>query len=647
MRLLLLFTLTLMLSSLTARDFEIKSPNSTIMVKISTEGKTSMTVTFNGINLFEIEELGMQIDERYLGRDRIRSHKIDASAGTVSSVVPYKRKEIDYVFNRLTIMYAGKYSLIVRVYDDGVAYRFVDEKRSGEQVIKEDLSLSFPESTVSYFPQEESMYSHNERTYLVKDVDEFEEGAFCSLPVMFKSAAGSVLLTEASMHQYPCMFLEKEGTGFKSTFPNYVLEAIPNEESSPDRNQTIVREADYIAQIDGARSYPWRVFMIGDDATFIESDLITLLSNTSKIADPSWIKPGKVAWDWYNANILHGVDFESGINQETYKYYIDFASENEIEYVILDEGWTKSTTEIMEDNDEMDVPGLIRYAKSKNVEIILWVLWKPLDENLDAILELYQSWGAAGVKVDFMQRSDQYVVESYERIAKKAAALRMLVDYHGAFKPAGIERVWPNIISYEGVKGNEHNKWSADINPEHNLTIPFIRMAAGPIDFTPGSMINTNEENFTIRFNRPMSLGSRAHQVAMYVVYESPLQMMCESPSIYKKEQETVDFITQIPTVWDETVVLEAAVADYLVVARRSGGDWYIGAMTDWTARDFSIELSFLGAGQYQLQSMKDGPNTTKYAADYQTETKNVTSSTTLDMKLAPGGGWAGILKAL
>jgi alpha-glucosidase len=318
-----------------------------------------------------------------------------------------------------------------------------------------------------------------------------------------------------------------------------------------------MKEADFIAKTSGKRVYPWRVFIISDDdRTFVESNLTFQLSKPSVLKNTTWIRPGRVAWDWYNANNIYGVDFKSGLNSSTYKYYIDFAAANGIEYVILDEGWTKSTTEILDFNPDIDVPELIRYGKEKGVEIILWALWKPLDANLAQILETYKSWGVKGIKVDFMQRSDQYMVNSYERIAKECARLELLVDFHGAFKPSGLRRTYPNVINYEGVKGSENNKWSKDITPDYNVTIPFIRMAAGPMDYTPGVMSNRQYTNYVVSFERPMSQGTRAHQVAMYVVYEAPLQMLCESPSRYYKEQETVDFIVKIPTTWDETIVL-------------------------------------------------------------------------------------------
>ncbi|UCE93985.1 MAG: glycoside hydrolase family 97 catalytic domain-containing protein, partial [Flavobacteriaceae bacterium] len=305
------------------------------------------------------------------------------------------------------------------------------------------------------------------------------------------------------------------------------------------------------------------------------------------------------------------------------------------------EGWTKSTTEIKEANPDINIKELIDYAKEKNVGIILWVLWKPLDEETEEILSLYASWGAKGVKVDFMQRSDQYMVNSYERIAEIAAKHHLLVDYHGAFKPAGIEKVWPNLINYEGVKGNENNKWSLDITPEHNVTIPFIRMAAGPMDFTPGAMVNAHERNYAVSFTRPMAMGTRCHQLAMYVIYEAPLQMLCETPSRYRKEQESVDFISKVPTVWDETVVFDAAVSDYVLMARRKGKVWYLAGMTDNTARSFELSLDFLPEDEsFNVEIFKDGVNASRHAEDYKKETLEVDRNSVIPVNMVSGGGW-------
>ena len=391
--------------------------------------------------------------------------------------------------------------------------------------------------------------------------------------------------------------------------------------------------------------FPWRVFIISEnDGDLVESDLVFKLSRPLAIQNTNWIKPGRVAWDWYNANNIYGVDFEAGLNTQTYKYYIDFASNYGLEYVILDEGWSKSTTNIMEPSDQIDIQELVRYGKTKKVGIILWTLWKPLNENLEEILKLYKKWEIKGIKVDFMQRADQFMVNYYKKVVKEAAKNQLLVDFHGAFKPAGLRRAYPNLLSYEGLKGNENNKWSDIITPEHNVTLPFTRMVAGPMDFTPGAMSNAQKDNFQISWNRPMSLGTRCHQVAMYVVFESPLQMLCDSPSAYLKEKETTTFISKIPSVWDEIKVLKAKVGDYIIIARRKGKTWYIGGMTDWTGRDFEIDLSFLPSGTFKMEIMKDGTNAHRFAEDYVKETKKVTNKSRVKIKMAQGGGWAAII---
>ncbi len=462
---------------------------------------------------------------------------------------------------------------------------------------------------------------------------------------MFMTDHAKVLFTETALHNYPGMFLRGNlNNTLDATYPKYILK-LHNSEKRPDRTEIIDEEAAYIAKINGAMEFPWRVFIISDDdRAFVESNLAYQMARPQVISDTKWIKPGKVAWDWYNANNIFGVNFKSGINTATYKYYIDFASKNNLEYIIIDEGWTKTTTNLLEMNPEIDIKELIKYGNEKNVGIILWVLWKPLDQNTDEILKLYQSWGAKGVKVDFMQRNDQYMVETYEKIAKKCAENKLIVDFHGAFKPSGLRREYPNVVNYEGVKGTENHKWSKDITPEHNVTLPFIRMVAGPMDYTPGAMSNEHEKFHSINFNRPVSIGTRAHQVAMYVVYESPLQMLCDNPSVYYREQETVNFISQIPTVWEETKVLHAKVGDYIIVARKNGNNWYIGGMTDAAAREFEVDLSFLDGGDYNMQVYKDGINVDMFAQDYKVETSKVNKSNKVMATMSKGGGWSAIL---
>lgn len=630
-----------------SQNFELKSPDGRLEVHIENADKISWSVLLNGNVVIDKVVIGMEFSSApsFGLNSRVKKHAVKNVSSVIYPAIPHKDAEIEDNYAELSIFFKEKFKLNFRAYNDGVAYQFVDEGKANRLVNAEQLSLTFPKETKSLFPEETSMYSHNERLYLDKTLAGISKDEFCSLPVVFITDDAKVLLTETALHDYPGMFIRGNGTTtMDAIFPKYVLEAVPAPKG-PDRNLLITKEADYMAKVTGNRAYPWRVFVIGnDDRTFVESNLTYQLANPTVIEDTEWIKPGKVAWDWYNANNISGVDFESGLNTDTYKYYIDFAAANGIEYVILDEGWTKSTTEILDFNPQMDVPELIRYGKQKGVELILWVLWKPLDENLVEILETYKSWGVKGIKVDFMQRNDQYMVSSYERIAKECARLKLMVDFHGAFKPSGLRRMYPNVINYEGVKGSENNKWSDVITPEHNVTIPFIRMAAGPMDYTPGAMVNRQKDNFAISFERPMSLGTRAHQVAMYVVYEAPLQMLCESPSIYYKEQETVDFITRIPTVWDETVVLKGAIGDYIAVARRSGDRWFIGAMTDWEPRKMNLNLSFLGEGNFEMDVFKDGINANRFAEDYKRQTLDVDQQTEHVVEMAAGGGWSAII---
>ncbi|MBJ2176466.1 glycoside hydrolase family 97 protein [Aureibaculum sp. A20] len=642
-----LFALLLMLQQAAAQSFEVKSPDTRIKLTVTIADDISWTTSLDENVIIKNSKAGMVFSSQpdFGAKPKVKNHIIKSFSSIIYPTVPHKDAEIKDEYVELEIKFQKKYQLNFRVYNDGVAYQFTDNKKRERNILSEQITLNFPEGSKSFFPKEESMYSHNERSYLDKSLTDIAADEFCSLPVVFATDNAKVLFTETALHDYPGMFVRGNGnTTMDAIFPKYVLEAVDSEES-PDRNQTIKKKADFIAKTSGKRTYPWRVFMISDDdRTFIESNLTYQLSQPSVIKNTSWIKPGKVAWDWYNANNIYGVDFKSGLNTATYKYYIDFASANEIEYVILDEGWTKSTTEILDFNADIDVPELFKYAKDKHVDLILWVLWKPLDENLTEILETYKSWGAKGIKVDFMQRNDQYMVNSYEQIAKECARLELLVDFHGAFKPSGLRRKYPNVLNYEGVKGSENNKWSKDITPEHNVTIPFIRMAAGPMDYTPGVMNNRQEINFSISFDRPMSLGTRAHQVAMYTVYEAPLQMLCESPSRYYKEQETVDFILQIPTTWDETIVLQGKIGDYIALARRKGDQWYVGAMTDWTPRTLELDLSFLKEGKFTMEIYKDGINADRFAEDYTLQQLEVQKSSKVSVHMAAGGGWSAII---
>jgi alpha-glucosidase len=413
-----------------------------------------------------------------------------------------------------------------------------------------------------------------------------------------------------------------------------------------DRAEVIASNADYIAMTRGSRSFPWRVMVVAsEDRELLENELVYKLSSPCLLAETDWIRPGKVAWDWWNANNIYGVDFRAGINTETYKYYIDFASEFGLEYVILDEGWSASTLDLSTGNPELNIEELFAYAENKDVGIILWVLWNALDKDLEATLDRFAGWGARGIKVDFMVRADQDMVNYYERVAAEAAKRELLVNYHGAYKPSGLNRKYPNVVNYEGVKGLENSKWEEAVSPWHDVVLPFTRMVAGPMDYTPGAMINANKENFRAVFTQPMSQGTRAHQAAMYVLYDAPLQMLCDNPSNYLKEPEYTRFLAEIPVSWDQTIGLPSRVGEYVVMARRQGDVWYLGAMTNWDTRTLEIDPSFLGNGTFQIDYLEDGPNADRHAADYRMSTRTLQPGEKISIKMAPGGGWVAILK--
>ena len=622
-----------------AQQHILKSPDGTVELKVSYDTLVHWQVAKGDKMLILPSEISMELatEEFPATRDRIKKVEIIDANEIVIPAVAHKDSEIRDMYRQMTIDFKSGFTLVFRAYNDGVAYRFKTDFKGNVIVLNEKAEINFPGGTTAWYPLEEGFMSHNERSYIVTSLDTIKEEHLASLPALFKSDGMNVLVTESGLEDYPGMWLRGNGTNsLKAVFPYY-----PGEERLyGDRNLSVVSRRDFMAETVGERSFPWRAFVITDsDAGLLESNLTYLLAGECRMEETGWIKPGKVAWDWWNSLNIYGVDFRAGVNTETYKYYIDFAAEYGLEYIILDEGWYR-LGDVLNVVPAIDIEELFAYAESKGVGIILWVVWNTLDKQLDNALSQYAAWGAKGIKVDFMQRDDQEVVNYYWRVAEKAAQHKLLVDFHGSYKPAGLRRTWPNVMTREGVKGLENTKWSYEITPDHDLTIPFIRMVAGPMDYTPGAMVNYDSVNFRPMFNRPASMGTRVHQMAMYVAYESPLQMLADNPSNYRKEHECTGFIAGVPVVWDETRVLEAAVGDYLVIARRSGDDWFIGAMTDWKGREFEIDLSFLDGGEYKAVIFSDGINADRYAQDYKKSETALSKDDKLKIKMAPGGGY-------
>jgi len=633
--------------NISAKEYTLKSPLEKISVKLDVNESISYSVFLNDKEIIAPSEISLTLaDGTVWGKaPKVRKAKTSSVSQELHPVLQQKYATIHDEYTQLTLSFKGDYALTFRVYNDGAAYRWESHKKGEYKIKTEQATFTFPQDHPIWFPEENSLMSHQERQYLHEKLSNIDSKRFGSTGMLVDCGQGiKTYISESGLMDYAGMWLQgsdKNKYALTSKFAGVVLQ----EEVLNDRDVKPTKYADYIAECNGPRVFPWRAILVSEnDADLIESTLIYQLAPEQKIENTDWIKPGKVAWDWWNALNIYGVDFESGVNNDTYKYYIDFAAKYGLDYIILDEGWYH-LGDVLDVVDEIDIQELVDYGKQKNVGIILWVVWKTLDDKLIEALDQFQDWGVKGIKIDFMQRDDQWMVNFYEKIARECAARELLVDYHGAYKPCGLDRAYPNVVSYEGLKGLENNKWSKLPDPEHNLTLPFIRMVAGPMDYTPGAMINKTQRNFKPVFTEPMSMGTRCHQLGMYVVFESPLQMLADNPSNYYREPECMEFLSAVPSVWDDTKVLQAKVGDYVAIARRSGDVWYVGAMTDWDARDLELALDFLADGNYHMKIWKDGINADKHAADFAQETLEVSSDSKVKVSMAPGGGWVAIIE--
>ena len=623
-------------------SYDLRSPDDRIEIRIRTAGQIRYDVVLKGRVVLDNSTLSLDVEHKKLGmQPKVIDAKQRSYDQVVEPVVRQKFAKIRDHYNELKLNLEGGYAVVFRAYNEGAAYRF--ETSLPQQQVKiygEESAFNFSENSVVYYPQEESFFSHNERKYIPQHLNEIAPEFLATLPAVVDVGDGAkVAIAESDLDDYPGLWLRGTGgNGLAATFPPYPLK----ETLTRDRDYRVTESADYIAVTAGTRTFPWRVIGIADhDGDLLTNQIVYLLEKPSQVQDTSWIKPGKVAWDWWNFNNVYGVDFKAGVNTETYKYYIDFAAKYGLPYIILDEGWYKLGN-VLEVVPEINMNELTAYARQKSVGIILWVVWKTLDDQLIPVRSIqFAKWGVKGIKVDFMQRNDQILIDWYYRVSRECAKRKMLVDFHGAQKPASMTRTWPNLISTEGVRGMEWSKWSADSEPKHNVTLPFTRMFLGPMDYTPGAMRNATKLTFAPIHGQPMALGTRCHQLAMYVVFESPLQMLADSPSNYLREPEAMEFLAAVPTEWDDTKVLDARIAEYVAVARRNGRDWYVGAMTDWTARTLEIDLSFLPEGNFTMDAYQDGVNADRQASDYKKTTVQVNRTTKLKLSLASGGGWA------
>ena len=649
--------LTFLLLALTAagayaKDYTLTSPDRKTAITISVDDRMTWSVTHAGKEVLAPSALSLTVGGKEIGRNaRVKSAKTEKVKDVVKAPF-WRQASIAECYNQLTLTLDDGWSVIFRAYDgEGVAYRFCSSSlKKGDRVTAELAEFNFGDdymAYVPYSPDTKNPYATSfESKYTVTPLSGFRTDGVAFSPLLVCLDKGlRVEITDADIESYPGMFLRKgAGTSLLGDFapvPDAVRE-------TPTRGQVVVDSySDHLAVI-GAnaskkapRQFPWRVLAIADnDAALPVNNLVYLLASPSRVGDISWIKPGKVAWDWWNDWNITGVDFKAGINTETYKYYIDFASVNGIEYVVLDEGWS-APLDIMKINPAIDLKELCRYAEKKHVDLVLWAVSYVLDKDLEKACKTYSKMGVKGFKVDFMNRDDQPVTEQLYRIAETAARYHMLVDYHGMYKPAGMNRTWPNVLNFEGVWGLEQMKWSRDDMVTYDVTFPFIRMLSGPVDYTQGAMRNALKREYVPNNNNPMSQGTRARQVAEYVIFDSPFVMLCDNPSAYLKEIETTEFISLFPTVWDETRVLQGEIGQYIVTARRKDDIWFIGGLTNWNARDITLSLDALFKGGSKNAGLyRDGVNATRNASDYWFERITVDADEPFTVHLAPGGGF-------
>ena len=641
--LLLFLSITFVLSA--QKKAELQSPNGEIKVSLSISDKIYYTISYSNDVLLENNHLSLNLGNEILGLNpKLSGQKTNKVNEVLTPVVPLKYSSVKNQYNSLLLTFKGDYSVEFRAFDDGIAYRFITNKKGDVEVLGEDFTINFPANYLLHLQQPGGFKTAYEEPYTHVESNEWKATDRMSvLPVLIDTKKKyKILISESDLSDYPCMFLKGNGANrVQSTFPKAPLEF----GEDGDRSLKIVKEADYIAKTTGKRNFPWRYFVITkDDKQLIENTMTYRLATKSQLQDVSWIKPGQVSWEWWNEASPYGpdVNFVAGFNLDTYKYYIDFASKYGIEYIIMDEGWAKSTRDPYTPNPKVDVHELIRYGKEKNVGIILWLTWLVVENNPD-IFKTFSEWGVKGVKIDFMDRSDQWMVNYYERIAKEAAKYNILVDYHGSFKPAGIEYKYPNILSYEGVRGMEQME---GCTPENSVYFPFMRNAVGPMDYTPGAMISMQPERYCGNRPNSASIGTRAYQLALFVIFESGLQMLADNPTLYYRNEDCTKFITDVPVTWDETRALQAKAGEYAVVAKRKGNKWYIGGMTNNTERQLEISLDFLNAGtSYKMTSFEDGINAGRQAMDYRRKESHVKSGDKIQIKMARNGGFAAVIE--
>ena len=633
-------------------SYTVTSPDGRVVANVSVGGGTTYSVAFDGKSIICPSMVAMRLtDGTMLGSGKVKRVTTLSSNSTIDATL-YCKSAVEDNYNALKVEFADRSAIEFRAYNEGVVYRFTTSRKEPFTVQNEVAAFDFGKPYNCWIAynnltgtKKDKYFTSFEHLYKYLPLNEIDAERLAFTPVVVDVEGIKVLIAESDVENYPGMFISNSDG-------DYILDGefapVPAEEVVGGHNklQGIVNARhSYIAQCEGERSFPWRIVLIADqDTKLADSDMVYRLASPSRVEDTSWIAPGKVAWEWWNHWGLTDVNFKPGVNTQTYKAYIDFASEYGVEYVILDEGWaTKYKLDLFDIVPEIDMQAIVDYAASKGVGIILWAGYNAFNNDMERVCEHYSALGVKGFKIDFMDRDDQAMSNFYYRAAKVCAENRLMVDFHGCAKPAGLNRTYPNIVNFEAVHGLEQMKWrKPDTDQmEYDVTIPFIRNVAGPIDYTQGAMKNAARDKYQPDYKQPMSQGTRCHQLAAYAVFFSPLSMLCDSPSNYRKNVECTEFIASVPTVWEQSVVLDGKIGEYVVVARRSGNTWYVGGMTNWTPRTLSVNLSALGLSEGALVDLFcDGKNAAKNGTDYTRKSVTLPAEGTISVDLAPGGGF-------
>jgi len=643
MKYLLLSTIYIFISNISfGQEFTLFSPDKNIEVVLTLDSEIGINVHYQSYKLFELEDISLEIEGIDFSSGIKKIKKAETSSISRKLYPPIKEKysAINEEFNELTLRFKSNYAFIIRVFNEGMAYRFQTFFSDSTVVNRENLSLQFEDRDSLHFQKSATFNSSYETPYQFKAINNISTEGYCCLPALVKKPNGiNVLVMESDLENYPGMWLKSIGNNsLKSAHAGYPAALI--NEGSPYRHGQVKVHENFIAKTTGTRSFPWRIFAISvNDAGLISNTLVYQLAKPTQIEDLSWIKPGVVTFDWWGRRNIYGTDFKSGVNTETAKYFIDFASEFEFEYFLFDDGWSEQD-DLFDINPNLNMEEVLAYAEEKNVKIMLWVIWNTFEKQEQRAWDQFEEWGISGIKFDFMNRDDQEMVQFYHQAAHEAAKRKMVIDFHGAYKPAGLRRLYPNVLTREALIEFEYNGWTDYDTPKHHNLLPYIRMVAGPVDYIPFTTHNAQKKNFRPVGDMPMGQGTRAHSMALFVIMESPMQMLPDSPSDYYNEKECTEFISKIPVEWDDLKVLHAEIGENTILARKNGEDWYIGAITNWNTKEFEIAFDFLEEGEYQMEFIEDGINADTRAIDYLKKSIKVSSSDSLKIKLAPGGGW-------